>query len=182
MHNGCDGQNLCFGVGLGSKVDWGCEVLAFPERKDSNILLLLFLFLIISKVYFRGASNFSKHSHISHFPFMPHCLTIAWSKSLKRPASFAHRLQMDVIQHDYIVTLMRLEGDKYIVSWVELCSTSTVLLDRWAPNLHGKEKLQCEGMRPDLGEIIHENHTCQVKNRTQSSLWTVPSKAPWKDA
>lgn len=113
------------------------------------------------------------------------CLTVSLLRDQSHwrdPPLLLTDFQTDVIRHDYIVTVMRLEGDKYVVGWVELRSTSTVLLDRWAPNLHGKGKLQCEGMRPDLGEITHENHTCQVKNRTQSSYWTVPSKALWKDA
>lgn len=56
---------------------------------------------------------------------------------------------MDVIWYDCIAILKRLEGD--------LHSTSKVLLDLWALDLHGRKKLQCEGVTSGWagGEITH---------------------------
>lgn len=177
---GAKDKFYAFGLAWDQRVDRSYKTLSLPERKDSSILFLLLFFLIISKVYFHDAPNFSEHLHISRFTFMCRYLNlfvIGWPKSLNRYTLLLTDFQMDVIWHDCITILMRLEGDKYNTGWVDLHCASKVVLDYQAPNLHEKEKWWCRVTRSDWGEIIQEDHTCQVKNKTPSSLCVFSSKA-----
>lgn len=160
-------DSMLLGLVWGQRLDRGCETLGFPERKNSSILLL---FLMISKVYSMVLLAFKALTYQSF-----HIVSVGWllidqSHSSKPPLLLAC-FQMDVIQHECISSLMRLEGDRVHWRLGRPTFRKYVPLGYWAPYLQGKEKLQCEQMRPDLGEIVYESHTCSVKNKTPSSLW-----------
>ena len=146
--NGCKWENLYFWVGLGSKGRLRPWNPGLPERMDSGILLH---FLILFQVYFHGAPNFSEHSHISHFTVSVDLLLSDQRHSSDPPLLFTD-FQMNVTWHGCIGILVRLgSGEDWIHCGLgDLHSTCQVLLDRWAPDLERKDKVQCEGMTSDL--------------------------------
>lgn len=102
-----------------------------------------------------------------------HCLRFVTEgpKAVKQPTAFRNRLLDGWLD----MTAWLFSG-----SWREngvhcqlrdLHSTSKVLSDHCTLDLHGKEKVQCEGMTSDTGEgITQENSDCQIENQTLVNL------------